>query len=457
MRHLSIARSLRLALTGLTLVLALIAALGVSALYGSRQRYENSISRSSALAAAAANLSAAGVAEEEVLRDARGPGAGPARAAAAAQFRSAAATASGLARDDTPSARLVAAEIAAEDRARTLGAHGRFVLATAPGGPFASARALAVRLQARQQARQLTARDQARSDSRKSLLLIVAAGLLAIIGAVSLVTLLIGAMRAPLDSLVRATHGLASGELGRRVTPSGPRELRELGAAFNAMGEELSRAQRRIEQERERLAVTIESLGDALIVTEGDSSTIAAVNPRAGALVPELTVGGRADAAGSPLPALEAGLEGETTVEHRGQTLSITAVKLGGERGGVVWTVRDVSERARLERAKSDFVATASHELRSPLTSIKGFVELLESQPENMTERQREFVEIILRSTDRLVELVNDLLDVARIDAEHVEINRTPIDVGEAAREVAELMGPRIAEKHQRLGVYVAG
>ena len=87
----------------------------------------------------------------------------------------------------------------------------------------------------------------------------------------------------------------------------------------------------------------------------------------------------------------------------------------------------------------------ASHELRSPLTSIKGFVELLDRSPENMSERQREFVDIILRSTDRLVDLVNDLLDVARIDADRVEINRRPIDVGEAVREVTELMGPRIA------------
>src|SRR5207244_4075147 len=66
-----------------------------------------------------------------------------------------------------------------------------------------------------------------------------------------------------------------------------------------------------------------------------------------------------------------------------------------------------------------------------------------------------EFVDIILRSTDRLVDLVNDLLDVARIEADRVEINRRPIDVGEAVREVAELMGPRITERHQQLGVYV--
>ena len=125
----------------------------------------------------------------------------------------------------------------------------------------------------------------------------------------------------------------------------------------------------------------------------------------------------------------------------------MTAALLGSETDGVVWTVRDMSERARLERAKSEFVATASHELRSPLTSIKGFVELLERSPEGMSERQREFVDIILKSTDRLVDLVNDLLDVARIEADHVEINRRPIDVGEAVTEVTELMGPRIAQQ----------
>ena len=103
-----------------------------------------------------------------------------------------------------------------------------------------------------------------------------------------------------------------------------------------------------------------------------------------------------------------------------------------------------------------EFVVTASHELRSPLTSIKGFVELLQRSPENMSERQREFIDIVLRSTDRLVDLVNDLLDVARIEADNVEINRRPIDLGEAVRDVAELMGPRIADKSQHLEVHVA-
>jgi signal transduction histidine kinase len=208
--------------------------------------------------------------------------------------------------------------------------------------------------------------------------------------------------------------------------------------------------------ERARLELIVERLPDALFVTDSASTTITAVNRRAAELVPELAVGQAIDAPGSPLPSLDAALRGEAMVVHRSRVLAVTAASLDEEPGGAVWIVRDITERARLERAKSEFVATASHELRSPLTSIKGFIELLARSPENMSSRQQEFVEIIARSTDRLVDLVNDLLDVARIEADHVELNLRPIDVGEAVREVVELMGPRIADKGQQLGVYIA-
>jgi signal transduction histidine kinase len=387
-----------------------------------------------------------------VLRDARGPDAAQARDQAAAAYRSAASTATSLARSDPISVRLIRQQIAAESQARRLAASGQ----TAVTGPLARARTLAEKLQARQEVRQSTARQRARTDSRRAVVIVAVAGLLALLAAIALITALVSSMRRPLDELVKATGALAGGALDRRVEPSGPRELQELGTSFNAMAEDLSGAQRRIDAERRRLAVTIESLGDALIVTEAGSSVVSTINPRSSELVPELAVGSRTDSEASPLPALDTALKGETTIEHHGRSLAVTAAMLGGENSGVVWTVRDMTERARLERAKSEFVATASHELRSPLTSIKGFVELLERSPDNLTERQREFVDIILRSTDRLVDLVNDLLDVARIEADRVEISPRPIDVGEAVREVVELMGPRLEEKRQQLGVYVA-
>ncbi len=428
-----------MALIALTLVLAVVAAGGVAALIRARQRYEDILVGSTAASTAVANLLTAGVAEQEVLQTATGPGTAVLRRQAAQAYATAATVALAAAHSDPASLRLVRAQI---------GAHG--------AGRAAQARTEANRGQARQRERQTQAGGRSRADSRSALLVVVIAGVLALFGALALIAALVASMRRPLDALVAATRDLAAGQLDRRVVPAGPRELQQLGHSFNAMGEELAAAQRRLEAERQRLAITIESLGDGLIVSEPGSPRIAALNPRATELVPSLTPGERADASGSPLPPLAEALEKEVLVEQAGRVLSITAARLENDGEGILWTVRDMTERTRLERAKSEFVAMASHELRSPLTSIKGFVELLERSPENMSERQREFIDIILRSTDRLVDLVNDLLEVAQIEADRVELNRRPIDLGEAIREVTELMGPRIAAKDQQLGVYVA-
>jgi hypothetical protein len=204
MQRFSIARSLRLALIALTLILAVVAALGIASLYNARQRYEDKLAQSAAVSTAAANLLAAGIAEEEVLRDATGPGAGAARQQVARTYTAAAASALSLARDDAVSSRLLRTQIAAESLARSQAAGDRLALASAAGGPFASARSLAGAVQARQRKRQAQARASARSDSRRAVLLVAIAGALAVIGALALITLLVGSMRRPLDALVAA-------------------------------------------------------------------------------------------------------------------------------------------------------------------------------------------------------------------------------------------------------------
>jgi len=214
------------------------------------------------------------------------------------------------------------------------------------------------------------------------------------------------------------------------------------------MAADLEGASARVETERRRLDTTIRSLGDALLITDRDG-VVVQCNPRAGVLVSDLRKGARTEGV---LPPLADALAGERTLERDGRTLLVTAALLEDE-GGTVWTVRDATERVRLERLKSEFVATASHELRSPLTSIKGFVELLSATGHDLTDRQREFVEIIELSTNRLVDLVNDLLDVARVEAGRAEIHRRPTDIAEAVREVATLIRPRVDEKAQRLEV----
>jgi signal transduction histidine kinase len=96
--------------------------------------------------------------------------------------------------------------------------------------------------------------------------------------------------------------------------------------------------------------------------------------------------------------------------------------------------------RDELDRLKDEFVLTASHELRSPLTSVQGFAELLMLDKESLTPRQRETVEIILDNCRHLVRLLNDLLDLARSDAGRLSIRPQPTEVAPLVEDVVRTM-----------------
>jgi two-component system phosphate regulon sensor histidine kinase PhoR len=87
---------------------------------------------------------------------------------------------------------------------------------------------------------------------------------------------------------------------------------------------------------------------------------------------------------------------------------------------------------------KDDFVGTVSHELRTPLTAIKGFIELVvDGDAGPLTESQREFLQIASRNTDRLGTLINDLLDVNRIESDLLEIRREETDLNAVLDDVS--------------------
>jgi signal transduction histidine kinase len=96
--------------------------------------------------------------------------------------------------------------------------------------------------------------------------------------------------------------------------------------------------------------------------------------------------------------------------------------------------------RAELDRLKDEFVLTASHELRSPLTSVQGFAELLMLERDSLTPRQAETVEVILDNCRHLVRLLNDLLDLARSDAGRLSIRPQPTEVAPLVEDVVRTM-----------------
>ena len=282
MRRLSIARSVQLALLGLTIALTAIAGFGVGALYSSRQHYEDQLAHAYEVKSAAGKLLAASVVEEATLRapSADRTAAGDARAKAA--YAQSLTDTRRRAADDPQSLKLVARADAAQARLRR---------PNAPAGAALAARAPIAALERRQDDRLSKADDAARDDSRKALASITAAGGLALAGAIALVALLLAGVRRPLESLVDASARLAGGDLTARVDENtGPDELRQLGRSFNAMAVDLEGANERLEAERRRLAVTVRSLGDGLLIID-EEGLVSSANPRALRLAPELKVG----------------------------------------------------------------------------------------------------------------------------------------------------------------------
>gem|GEM_PF-656811 len=106
---------------------------------------------------------------------------------------------------------------------------------------------------------------------------------------------------------------------------------------------------------------------------------------------------------------------------------------------GCVSTLSDVTAEREIAVMKNEFVSMVSHELRTPLTSIKGYVDLiLEDAAGSINETQREFLEIVQENSDRLVSLINDLLDISRIESGRVHLKVEPLEMPEVARGVLD-------------------
>jgi signal transduction histidine kinase len=112
---------------------------------------------------------------------------------------------------------------------------------------------------------------------------------------------------------------------------------------------------------------------------------------------------------------------------------------------------REASQRDQLDRLKDEFVLTASHELRSPLTSVLGFAELLMLERDSLTPKQVETVEVILDNCRHLVRLLNDLLDLARSDAGRLTIRPQATDVATLVDDAVRTMRGQTEGRGQTL------
>jgi signal transduction histidine kinase len=243
-----------------------------------------------------------------------------------------------------------------------------------------------------------------------------------------------------LVALAERAGSLAKGDFTRRVPrKTSVAEMDELAVSFNRLADELQARLSELGRERDEMRALIDTMAEGVVALTEDAR-ILRINRAARVFlaVPE------------PLSFAPVG----TLIRHHEirelleesvvRAVSAREVRIGDryfivtsrllDRGGSVITFLEVSEIRRLEQVRRDFVANVSHELKTPLTSIRGFVEtLLEDEPPEPLRRQ--FLENVRRNTLRLQRLVDDLLDLSRLEAGRWQLELQPVEVAAAARE----------------------
>jgi signal transduction histidine kinase len=206
-------------------------------------------------------------------------------------------------------------------------------------------------------------------------------------------------------------------------------------------------------------AIRLDLLPDATVVVAADG-TITDVNDRAGALL-----GLAVTAVGQQLPAaleLRDDRDRRCTIplqapsgSRRSPELDLVVVTPGGLRrsvgvvlrwhpDGVVLTARPAAHRRARERAAGEMIATVSHEIRSPLTGVKGFTRTLLRRWDRFSDEQRRLMlEAIDHDADRVTQLLQDLLEVSRVDAGRVQLQRARLDVAALVAGTVERVGRR--------------
>ncbi|MBQ6594726.1 MAG: PAS domain S-box protein [Clostridia bacterium] len=133
---------------------------------------------------------------------------------------------------------------------------------------------------------------------------------------------------------------------------------------------------------------------------------------------------------------------------HRPLRMYVSPMRNNNELVGALAMVEDISELARLEQMRTDFAANVSHELKTPLTSIRGFVETLQDGAIEHPETARKFLRIISMETERLTRLINDILSISKLESGRDEVSVGRIRLDRMADDLCEMLSINASEKN---------
>ncbi|MFM9326991.1 ATP-binding protein [Paenibacillus mesotrionivorans] len=278
---------------------------------------------------------------------------------------------------------------------------------------------------------------------------------------------LITRLTKPLKQLRQAANLITQGQYSTRVYVGSHDELGELARTFNLMAEQLEETIKLLNNEKANLSRVLRSMSDAVISFDTKHKVIFA-NPQGETILkewgeimwndPDPDNSQAANSIPEPLLLLFDEVIQETKVVttklHVQQGVwSVVMAPLYSHRRarGAVAVLRDVTEEHRLEKLRKDFVANVSHELRTPLSMLQGYSEALLDDIVTTPEEKHDLAQVIYDESLRMGRLVKDLLDLARMEAGHMEMNMGQMELAPLYRRVHRKFLVLCKEKDIRL------
>ena len=248
----------------------------------------------------------------------------------------------------------------------------------------------------------------------------------------------------PIRQMNVTANAMAGGNFAAKAEEEGTDELVQLGRSLNHLSAALSATISDLTLEKNRLHAVINGIGEGIIAIDAEGKIIktnsAALRLLGGSYADDITA----------LPAYRQAAEdigcvlgGETVskelkVRDRILRVAITPLTDGGRGEGAVMLIRDITEASRLEQTRTEYVANVSHELRTPIASIRGLADALNDGLVKKDEDKARYYGYILRESMRLSRLIDDLLELSRLQSGTIAFKKQFISINELIEDVAD-------------------
>ena len=261
----------------------------------------------------------------------------------------------------------------------------------------------------------------------------------------------------PIKELTVKAKQMSLGDFDQKVSVKSDDEIGQLGNMFNYLIDQLKRSMSSLQQEKSKMETTFTYMADG-VLTVDTSGSIVHANPIAKNILSIENIDEKFDDAIVRLKdsiSMEyiksKGYHGTDLVEKNGETYNLDYAPFmnsKNEIGGVILVFKNITEQHRIDKLQKEFVANVSHELKTPITTIKSYAETLLDGALEEKSIAEEFLNVINSESDRMSRLVSDLLRLSRMDYEQTKWNRETINLCDMVVLVVKKLQIQIKNKN---------